>query len=55
MLCLWGLRGERKKKEEEDCIYHRNFCDGSRTMSFFFSFSVVGIARNADFMGIEED
>ena len=35
MLCLWELRGEREKKEEEDCTCYRNFCDGSRTMRFF--------------------
>lgn len=31
-------RDWREGGEEEDCIYHHNFCEGSRTEDFLYSF-----------------
>lgn len=43
-------RGGRKK-EEEDFTCHRNFCDGSRTEDFFFTFSVPENGEKWEFFG----
>lgn len=48
----WERREKRRRRKISPAII--TFCEGSRTMRFFFSFSVVRIARNANFMGIEE-
>ena len=48
-----GWRGGRKEEEEDCTCHYRNFCEGSRTMRFFFIFSVQRTAKNGSFLGTE--